>query len=276
MVSGLPVDVLKSYLAALDDTGIPVEGVYLTGSAVLDDWQPDSSDLDLLAVTPEPLDETGLAALEALHGKYPDRPYLDAVYVPHDSLGSREGLFPHVVDGTWRGATFHPNPVLWATLDSRGATLRGPSAQDLGTAPDPGWLREWNLENLRSYWQRRWAAFIRARVAELDLDSPVPGPIAWAALGPGRLHCTHHDRRDHLQDRLRRLHHGTTAVLCLAARAGEGGQARRFFGDVQCPGCPGDRRPRRRGDRVGGTGRNTVRSSGRHGNQSGFRAVARA
>jgi hypothetical protein len=194
MAPGLPVSAvsaLETYRAALDDTSVAVEGVYLTGSAVLDDWQPDSSDLDILVVTPEPLDEVSLAALEDLHGKHPDRPYLDAVYVPRSFLGAADGTFAHVVDGKWQGVSFRPNPVLWATLDSRGATLRGPSAQELGVAPYPLWLREWNLENLASYWQQRMAASARTWLHGLDPDSQVPAAaVVWGALGPGRLHCT--------------------------------------------------------------------------------------
>jgi predicted nucleotidyltransferase len=181
MVPGLPV--LETYIAALP---IPVEGIYLTGSAALDDWQPDSSDLDILVVTPA----GDSPALVALHEKLSERPYLDAVYIPRDSLGARDGLFPHVVDGEWKGVTYRPNPVLWATLDSHGVTLRGPLAGDLGVAPDRDWLREWNKGNLESYW-RPLAARARAMLAGLRADAPVPAEaVVWGALGPGRLHHT--------------------------------------------------------------------------------------
>jgi hypothetical protein len=173
----------------LDKLPVPAEGIYLTGSAALDDWQPGSSDLDILVVTPSDLTEADIAALEALHERFPDKPYLDAIYMPRSALGTRDGQFAHVIDGSWRGISFRPNPVLWATLDSHGVTLRGPSASSLGAAPDPGWLREWNLGNLSSYWLP-WAAGIRTR-----LNDPVPAALltwaaVWGALGPGRLHCT--------------------------------------------------------------------------------------
>ena len=50
---------LDDYLARLD-AALPGAWVYLTGSAVLDDWRPGRSDLDILTVTPRPLDEPGL------------------------------------------------------------------------------------------------------------------------------------------------------------------------------------------------------------------------
>jgi hypothetical protein len=59
--------------------------------------------------------------------------------------------------------------------------VRGPAAAELGAEPDPRWLRDWNLDNIDSYWRRR-AAYMR---------TPVPASVvAWRALGPGRLHHT--------------------------------------------------------------------------------------
>lgn len=181
---------VREYVGLLDEV-MPGAWVYLTGSAVLDDWQQERSDLDILTVLPGSAD---LDALEALHAALPDRPYRDAVYVPRDLVGSRPrpgdpGL-PHAVDGVFRRAGHEADPVLWATLDRHGLAVRGPAAASLRAAPDPGWLREWNRGNLRSYW-RPWAAQSRALMAGRSPESPLPVyPVAWGALGPGRLHCT--------------------------------------------------------------------------------------
>lgn len=181
---------VQEYLGLLDDV-MPGAWVYLTGSAVLGDWQPERSDLDILTVLPRSAD---LDALEALHAAVPDRPYRDAVYVPRDLIGARPeadgpGL-PHVIDGVFRRTGYRPDPVLWATLDRHGLTVRGPEAASLAAAPDAGWLRDWNRGNLRSYW-RPLAAKSRALVADRPPGSPLPAyPVVWGALGPGRLHCT--------------------------------------------------------------------------------------
>jgi predicted nucleotidyltransferase len=89
------VPALATYL---DKLPVQPEGMYLAGSAALDDWQPGSSDLDLVVVTPGAVSETDLAALEALHGRLADRPYLDVIYLPASALGSRDGY------GRWRSS----------------------------------------------------------------------------------------------------------------------------------------------------------------------------
>ena len=189
---------LGAYLAALD-TALPgaVRGVYLTGSAALGDWRPGRSDLDILTVTDGRLGDAGLAALEALHAGLPGRPYRDAVYVPADALGAPpagEGpgaaRFPGAVDGVFHRARHRPDPVLWATLDRHGLTARGPEAPSLGAGPGESWLRDWNHGNMESYW-RPWAASGRDTLSGHDPAEPLPGAIvAWAVLGPGRLHAT--------------------------------------------------------------------------------------
>ena len=184
---------LDEYLTALD-RALPgsVTGVYLTGSAVLGDWQPGRSDLDILVVTESALSDVNLAALETLHATISGRPYRDAVYVPAAGVGARDDgiAYPAAVDGVFHRARHHPEPVLWATLDRHGLAVRGPEARELNAAPDPAWLKEWNHGNLESYW-RPWAADVRAMLAERDAVDPLPAyPVTWAALGPGRLHAT--------------------------------------------------------------------------------------
>jgi predicted nucleotidyltransferase len=184
---------LGEYLAALDGA-LPglVTAVYLTGSAALGDWQPDRSDLDILVVTERPPGDGQLDALAGLHASLPGRPYRDALYIPAADIGAREdaGPYPHAIDGVFNRARYRPDPVLWATLDRHGLTVRGPEAGSLGAAPEADWLREWNQGNLTSYW-RRWAANVRPRIAGLDPADPVPAfLVTWAALGPGRLHAT--------------------------------------------------------------------------------------
>ncbi len=171
-----------------------VQGVYLTGSAALGDWLPERSDLDLLTVTLRPLGEADLDALADLHSGLAGRPNRDAVYVCCDDLGAKPRAdggpkLPYAVDGIFHRDGQDPDPVLWATLD-RGVAVVGTSVAELGVAPDPRWLRSWNLGNLESYW-RSWSADARPWVSALQQDETVPGEIVvWAALGPGRLHCT--------------------------------------------------------------------------------------
>jgi hypothetical protein len=195
---------LEEYLAALD-AALPgiARGIYLTGSAALGDWRPERSDLDILTVTERHLDDGDLGALEALHAGMPGRPYRDAIYIPAGAVGARPapggeggtgpdtaGRYPSAVDGVFHRARYRPDPVLWATLDRHGLTVRGPGAHSLGADPGTAWLRDWNHGNLESYW-RPWAANGRALMARRGPGMPLPGGVvSWAALGPGRLHAT--------------------------------------------------------------------------------------
>jgi len=120
--------------------------------------------------------------------------FVDTVYVACDQVGlrPREGFpgVPVVVDGVFKSDHWELNPVLWATLARHGVTLRGPEAGGLGAAPDPLWLRTWNLGNLTSYWTPL-AADLREKLAGREPDSAVRAEICvWCASGPGRLHKT--------------------------------------------------------------------------------------
>jgi len=185
---------LDGYLAALDEA-LPgfAEGVYLTGSAALGDWMPGRSDLDVLVVSAQPAAEKEIELLRGVHDGR-GRPFVDTVYVACDQVGlrPREGFpgVPVVVDGVFKSDHWELNPVLWATLARHGVTLRGPEAGGLGAAPDPLWLRTWNLGNLTSYWTPL-AADLREKLAGREPDSAVRAEICvWCASGPGRLHKT--------------------------------------------------------------------------------------
>jgi hypothetical protein len=186
---------IDSYLGQLD-AALPglCAGAYLTGSIALGDWRPGRSDLDVLTVTTRNPDDAEIEALAGLHARQAGRPYLDAIYVESREVGRvpADGSpgRPHSVDGAFYQKGYEPDPVLWANLDRCGVTLRGRPAAELGAAPDPAWLREWNLGNLESYW-RPWAAQARAVLATRETSAPGnTEATVFGLLGPGRLHYT--------------------------------------------------------------------------------------
>jgi hypothetical protein len=203
MSMAIPADALTAidrYLAQLDEA-LPgaCEGLYLTGSIALGDWCPGRSDLDVLTVTARKLDEGDIEVLAGLHGALTEaqlgQPFLDAIYIGADEVGKvpatagNPGL-PHSVNGAFSANGYWPDPVLWATLDRCGVTVRGKPAAGLGAAPDPAWLREWNLGNLESYW-RPWAAQGRERLSAREASAPSGSEgTVFGLLGPGRLHYT--------------------------------------------------------------------------------------
>jgi hypothetical protein len=184
------------YVKALDATLAPdmVRGVYVVGSAALGSWRPGRSDLDLLIVLDRPMTSADLAMAGEMHAVLEAMraggPHCDGHYITPDLLGTHsEAGVPCSVDGVFQPEGQPTDPVLWAILDQYGITVRGPRAAELKVAPDPGWLREWNLGNLESYW--RTHVGYRPHFAKQDPESAVdPYLLAWEATGPGRLHAT--------------------------------------------------------------------------------------
>ncbi|GAA2058633.1 hypothetical protein GCM10009839_80680 [Catenulispora yoronensis] len=184
------------FLKALDETLTPdlLRGFYVVGSAALGSWRPKRSDLDVVVLLDRTLNDSELEAVARMHEQLEaergDGPHCDGLYVTRDQVGLRsDARVPAVVDGKLLPHGHATDPVLWALLDRRGITLRGPQASELGAAPDPAWLREWNHGNLESYWRSqlndRSVLITKDPASEID-----PYLLAWCVTGPGRLHAT--------------------------------------------------------------------------------------
>jgi hypothetical protein len=197
----LPAE-LDTYLTELDRVlpAAAVAGVYLVGSTAFGDYRPGKSDLDILTLTRRHLSDDELDALDGMHRRLEKgtQPHLDAEYLPCDSLGRQfedgsQGSpgHAHVVEGQFHRGGHGQELVVWATLDQRGITLRGPEAKSWNAAPDAGALRAWNLENLEAYWRAGFGQRAREVLRERDPDSELAASWAvWTATGPGRLHRT--------------------------------------------------------------------------------------
>lgn len=184
------------YLAAVDEA-LPgfVEMLFLTGSVALGAFEPAASDIDTVIVTarrPAPAD---LDTLAGIHAAMPQRPPFDGIYLDRETFGRQpadQRATSYVVNGR-----FHANepcgeltPVLWLTLARHGVTVRGPATADLGLTVDAGALRRYNLDNLETYWADL-ATQARGLLASMPADTAVDAePVAWAVLGPARLHYT--------------------------------------------------------------------------------------
>ena len=189
-------DRVTQHLHAVDEA-LPglVEMLYLTGSVALGDYRPGTSDIDFLAITRRPLNADDLATLAAIHTGIPASPHYDGLYLDHATMTAmpdNEQVVPHIVNGAFN--TDQPcgelNPVLWLTLTRYGIPARGPQPADLPVHADPHRLREYNLNNLKTYWQTladriRYVAADRAPTSEASADT-----VTWTVLGPARLHYT--------------------------------------------------------------------------------------
>jgi hypothetical protein len=184
-----------------------ITAFYLVGSTALGAFRYGHSDLDFVAVVDGLLSTDELRRLRVVHlaANAPEalralarRQFAlpgtaNGVYVSKDDLTTPVTRIRPLAAHT--GARFSVgkggdlNPVQWKVLAERGVTLRGPSAGDLGLDPEPERMREWNLDNLRSYWQP-WAE--RVLAGELAPRWPMPKRwlVSWGVLGAPRLHCT--------------------------------------------------------------------------------------
>jgi hypothetical protein len=134
-------DILNIFLVGVQDAlKDNLVGIYLRGSLALGDFDPETSDLDLLAVTEQPVAEAEFAALASLHaqiGTLPN-PYaneLEITYLDRAALRRFQPGLSHPTLG--RGETLirsehHTNWLLerWAVRE-RGVTLLGPEPQAL-------------------------------------------------------------------------------------------------------------------------------------------------
>ena len=199
-IAALPADVSAAAQRHLDaaDATLPglVTGLYITGSAVLGDYQPGRSDIDFMAFTSRPLTAADIGALAALHAGFAGRgPYYDGNYVGwHELAGlpddGRAG--PHVIDGEFRDeACDELTPSTWTEFARYAAAVRGPLVSELGIEISRDRLSQWQLSNLNGYWSE-FAAGSREVWSGRDQDAlmPYPQTACWCALGPARLHYT--------------------------------------------------------------------------------------
>jgi Domain of unknown function (DUF4111)/Nucleotidyltransferase domain len=189
-------EVTSTYLDAVDtEADGLVEGLYLTGSAALGDFRPESSDVDFVAVTAARPDAPARAALERAHARLSHRyrrPWFDGLYVTWDDLARDPALTKECAnshDGRFQSGGGVGDPVTWHTLARHGVACRGPQRGKLKIWSDPGALKQRTLENFDRYWQRLLdqasKSFSLWRMAALT-----PYAAVWVVLGVTRLHYT--------------------------------------------------------------------------------------
>jgi len=196
----------REYLALADDVfgeGRLV-GFYLVGSVAYDAYRPNQSDVDFFAVLDEHragdlgrmrrvqvrshLRTIPRAAMHGwVHGGSCNGAYLPAAELTRP-VSEIKPIGSHVAMRLRSGAAFDLNPVQWKTFAERGVALRGPAPSELGLDPEPHRLRQWNLDNLNSYWKQAATTAATGRSPRGVLNAP--WTTAWVALGPVRLHHT--------------------------------------------------------------------------------------
>jgi hypothetical protein len=194
----LPHDVRAATQRHLDaaDAAAPglIRALYVTGSVALGDYHPGRSDIDFMAFTGWPIAAADVAVLREVHAGLQGPACYDGNYVGPDEVpgvpdNGRAG--PHIVGGAFStGECDALTPSTWTEFGSYAISVRGPAAGELGISVRRERLHEWNLANLNGYWAN--LAKTSARIlAERDPAGPANAEgVAWATLGPARLHYT--------------------------------------------------------------------------------------
>lgn len=198
---------LDEYLR-LVDAALPgvVTDLYLVGSTAAGAWRPNRSDIDVIALVEERLDDASIDALRTISHRLQKREVrnamlglryplvVNATYLIRDDLARRPAditpVCGHVTPMFHVGKDVFIEPVTWRELQTRGITVRGTPREELTIHYDDAELRAWNRENLETYW-RGWAAAEKASALAL---MPIPFWAhhckEWGPLGAPRLHYT--------------------------------------------------------------------------------------
>ena len=184
-----------------------IVGFYVVGSTALGAFEDGRSDIDFIAAVDGDLTDAEVRRLRAVHllssagsaaralvrGHVMFPGNCNGTYLRRDDLSlpvsEIHPLAAHVGANFRRGGGFDVNPVVWKEFADGGVAVRGEPPERLGLDVEAARLRQWNLDNLESYW-RRWATALARRAAVPRLH-PTPRWItAWGVLGAPRLHCT--------------------------------------------------------------------------------------
>ncbi len=189
------LDEIETWLATFDEIAPgAVEGLYVVGSASMNDWQEASSDIDIIAVTAEPADEEMAGTLltaSAVYAQRHSRRSIDGPFVawgdlvvPAQSITrpwNLDGIFHHDAE------CFEINPVTWFTLAKYGVRIRGPQPSEMPIAFDADERVRFVIDNSNSYWHSVHAELDGA-IGELGVSDTLPSSVpVWCLLGACRM-----------------------------------------------------------------------------------------
>ena len=173
-------DVLATWQAQIEHTlARQLVGIYLSGSLAVGDFDPASSDIDLVVVTDGPISAEQFTALSDLHTRFagggsPWAERIEAVYIPADVLRGPAAPPDVRVPVIERGGRLALDPLEsgWSvqryTLREHGVALVGPPPATLIDPVDPDEMRRSGAA-ISATWQEQatgdpsWLDWLRPR-----------------------------------------------------------------------------------------------------------------
>ncbi|WP_420367024.1 aminoglycoside adenylyltransferase domain-containing protein [Curtobacterium sp. L1-20] len=173
----------------------------LTGSAMLDDWRPGISDIDLVLITTRPVAADDLPVIAELHAVPEAGTQIDGVYLTESQLAAGPDAIevaPQVIGGELipAGEGGELTWVTWceiengaeATVSDGGVSAWRPSARRFPGALDGA--RAFSRTNLSTYWARLGSETWEQLAGRLETANVNPVAMRWVVLGPARLVAT--------------------------------------------------------------------------------------
>ncbi|WP_459501670.1 nucleotidyltransferase domain-containing protein [Bacillus sp. C1] len=163
---GLPEEVkglMDQYVMGLQSIFFKEEliGIYVYGSIALGAFHLDTSDVDFITVTREPISETKKLQITELHKKLSKSMLgrrMDGMYIPLADLGkANEEMSQYVYCAEGKSHTGHwdVNAVTWWTLKNQGITVIGEEANELPFQTPWSDVVETMQYNVKQYWSEK-------------------------------------------------------------------------------------------------------------------------
>jgi hypothetical protein len=169
-----------------------IQGIYLTGSIPLRDFQPQKSDIDFVVVLSYFPDQLKIEGLEAIHialQRQRRKPDLSGIYVTQEILYSQKPDRRNVLHYTQGELSFKPfemAPITIFELKYSSLTLIGPPGLSLPIEFSRTELNSFLYTNIHTYWVK-WIRSHSGNRSKMILLFLFPRFTEWSVLGMARL-----------------------------------------------------------------------------------------
>lgn len=170
-------------------------GVYLIGSAVLNDWHYGKSDIDFIVIVNNSILKANITLLEkqikTLEAKYSNVKF-EILYIPISILGKcKEKVEPILAyhDKKHSMSYFNFNPVTWYSLEKYGVVICGRPVDELSIKTTKDELSAYVYENVNTYWAT-WAASAAKIFSIKGILSFTDWAVEWCVCGLSRMYYT--------------------------------------------------------------------------------------
>jgi hypothetical protein len=192
-----PARLILTELIAEIDSAVPglLDSFYVVGSIPLDDFYPNKSDIDFIALCSTVPDENQFNELKKIHlrfcRKYP-KPDLSGSYLTRENIhaGNPEAI-PAVTfhEGKLKRDHFDMGPVALTQLTNYSHALFGDDPANFPVRVSSKTLHAFMYQNINSYW-KNWVREHSSFFGRRGLLFLFPRFTEWSVLGVARQLCT--------------------------------------------------------------------------------------